>query len=98
MEYAPDALVHHAHPLNLDTLWRQHFGYGRGAFSFHRARRQRGKERFKPDRGFYLKLLGHPSSTQKRGKALALTSLLLWTQLASASGFAYEMIRRREMF
>jgi GT2 family glycosyltransferase len=98
MEYAPEALVHHAHPLTLDTLWRQHFGYGRGAFHFHRARRQRGAERFRPDGSFYFKLLSHPSSTEKRSKALALTSLLLWTQLASTSGFAYEMIRRREMF
>jgi len=100
MEYAPEALVYHAHPLKLDTLWRQHFGYGRGAFRFHRARRQRGAERFKPDRSFYLKLLSRPSSTEKRSKAkaLALISLLLWTQVASASGFAYEMITRREMF
>lgn len=98
MEYAPEALVHHAHPLKLDTLWRQHFGYGRGAFRFHRARRQRGAERFRPDGSFYFKLLSQPSTTERPGKALALTSLLLWTQLASASGFAYEMIRRREMF
>ncbi|HEX8141203.1 MAG TPA: glycosyltransferase [Pyrinomonadaceae bacterium] len=98
MEYAPEALVHHAHPLTLDTLWRQHFGYGRGAFRFHRARRQRGARRFRPDRSFYLKLLRRPSLTEKPTKALALTSLLLWTQLASAAGFAYEMIQRREIF
>jgi GT2 family glycosyltransferase len=98
MEYAPEALVYHAHPLKLDTLWRQHFGYGRGAFRFHCARRRRGAERFKPDSSFYLKLLRHPSSTEKSSKAFALTSLMLWTQLASATGFAYEMLRRREMF
>jgi GT2 family glycosyltransferase len=97
MAYAPEALVYHAHPLTLDTLWRQHFGYGRGAFRFHCARRHRGAQRFKPDRNFYLKLLRHPSLTEKGSKAFALTSLVLWTQLASAAGFAYELIIRREM-
>ncbi|HYY57283.1 MAG TPA: glycosyltransferase [Pyrinomonadaceae bacterium] len=98
MEYAPEALIYHAHALTLDALWRQHFGYGRGAFRFHSARRRRGAERFKPDRGFYLKLLRRPFSTENGSRAFALTSLILWTQLASAAGFAYEMIRRREMF
>ncbi|HEV2914796.1 MAG TPA: glycosyltransferase [Pyrinomonadaceae bacterium] len=98
MEYAPEALVYHAHPLGLRTLWRQHFGYGRGAFRFHSARRLRGAARFKPDGSFYFKLLRHPSLNEKGSKAFALTSLILWTQLASAAGFAYEMIKRREMF
>ncbi|MDT7541869.1 MAG: hypothetical protein QOE33_1773 [Acidobacteriota bacterium] len=98
MTYAPEALIQHAHPLTLRSLWRQHFGYGRGAFRFHRARRERGAERFKPDRNFYLKLLRRPSSNGKGTRACALTALVVWTQLASTAGFAYEMLRRREMF
>jgi glycosyltransferase involved in cell wall biosynthesis len=95
MTYAPEALIQHAHPLTLRTLWRQHFGYGRGAFRFHRARRERGAARFKPDRNFYLKLLRRPSSTEKGRSAIALTSLIVWTQLASTTGFAYEMLWRK---
>jgi glycosyltransferase involved in cell wall biosynthesis len=98
MAYAPEALILHAHPLTFVSLWRQHFGYGRGAFRFHRARRQRGADRFKPDRNFYFKLLRRPSSNENGSRTLALTSLVVWTQLASAAGFAYEMLRRREMF
>src|SRR5207237_9997044 len=34
LSYAADALVYHAHELDLQNLWRQHFGYGRGARRF----------------------------------------------------------------
>jgi GT2 family glycosyltransferase len=33
MAYVPKATVYHAHELTFCTFWRQHFGYGRGAFS-----------------------------------------------------------------
>lgn len=98
MIYAPEALNYHAHPLTLRTLWRQHFGYGRGAFSFHRARHLRYGARPSPDRSFYLKLLSYPSVTEKgRRRALVLTALVCWTQLASSAGFAWEMITRRQV-
>ncbi|HMG76758.1 MAG TPA: glycosyltransferase [Pyrinomonadaceae bacterium] len=95
MTYAPEALIHHAHPLGLGTLWRQHFGYGRGAFRFHRLRRLRDGTRINPDRKFYFQLLRYPSVTEKGHRAVALTSLICWTQLASTAGFAWEMITHR---
>jgi GT2 family glycosyltransferase len=96
MTYAPEALNYHSHPLTLRTLWQQHFGYGRGAFRFHRARRLRYGARIRPDRKFYFKLLSYPSLTEKeRPRALALTALMFWTQLASSAGFAWEIITRR---
>jgi glycosyltransferase involved in cell wall biosynthesis len=95
MTYAPEALVCHAHPLNFGTLWRQHFGYGRGAFRFHRLRRLRDSARINPDRTFYFQLLRYPSVTEKGYRSVALTLLVCWTQLASTAGFGWEMITTR---
>jgi GT2 family glycosyltransferase len=98
MTYAPEVLNYHAHPLTLRTLWQQHFGYGRGAFCFHRARHLRYGARISPDRKFYFKLLSNPSFTESgRRRALALTALVCWTQLASSAGFAWEMITRQRI-
>ena len=93
MSYVPEALIYHAHPLTLRTLWLQHFGYGRGAFRFHRARRSRlSDSRIKPDPRFYLKLLTHQLRREKGGRALLLTALVCWTQVASTAGFARELL------
>jgi GT2 family glycosyltransferase len=82
LSYAPKAIVHHAHDLSLRSLWRQHFGYGRGARRFHRARSLQGDPPFKPELAFYRQLF--------RGRSLQLTALLLWAQLANAAGFFWE--------
>ena len=54
--YAPEAVVFHANPLDVRQLWRQHFGYGRGAWRFHRLRARQGHGRFRPDWKFYRQL------------------------------------------
>lgn len=99
LSYAPDAVVHHAHPLTLLTLWRQHFGYGRGALRFHRAS-SGGAGRFKPDLTFYIKLLGSGASQMRSPaqvpRAAQLTALLFWSQLANAAGFFYEKYESRK--
>ena len=91
LSYAQDAVVHHSHELTLRALWRQHFGYGRGALCFHRAA---NKGRFKPDLVFYYKLL-RACADRERSVAGIFRSgqsilLLLWSQLANATGFFYE--------
>ena len=96
MTYAPDAVVRHAHHLTLLSLWKQHYGYGRGAFRFYRARRARGAERFKPDPRFYLKLLTRPASGQSAARALLLTALVLWSQAANTFGFLHEWTKREK--
>lgn len=94
LAYAPEAVVRHAHPLTPRTLWRQHFGYGRGALKFHRATNADGGARFKPDLTFYAKLFGagatHARSPSEWPRAAQLTLLLVWSQLANAAGFFYE--------
>ena len=98
LAYAPEAVVRHAHPLTIFTLWRQHFGYGRGALRFHRATSV-GGARFKPDLTFYRKLLCS-GATQTRSvaqlpRAAQLTLLLVWSQSANAAGFFYEAYQSR---
>lgn len=90
LTYAPEAVVRHAHALTLRTLWRQHFGYGRGALRFHRERAARGDGRFKPDAAFYIELLRRCATHARKIRAAQLTTLLLWSQLANAAGFFYE--------
>lgn len=90
LTYAPEAIIHHTHHLTLGTLWRQHFGYGRGALRFHRARAEKGDGPFKPDLAFYLKLIGAGATGSRKSRAAQLTALLLWSQLANAAGFFYE--------
>ncbi|HVF41731.1 MAG TPA: glycosyltransferase [Pyrinomonadaceae bacterium] len=94
MAYEPRAVVRHSHGLAPGSLWRQHFGYGRGALRFHRARAGAGDGPFKPDADFYTKLLRAALSQTPKTRAARLTALLLWSQAANAAGFFYEKFRR----
>lgn len=96
MRYAPEATIHHAHDLTLHSLWRQHFGYGRGALRFHRARSENGRGSLKPELSFYLKLLRASAYSPRKTGALRLTALMFWAQLANAAGFFYEKYHYRE--
>jgi glycosyltransferase involved in cell wall biosynthesis len=95
MVYAPEAVVHHAHPLSLRTFLCQHFDYGRGAFRFReaRVRRIRGRLRVEP-LSFYLRLLAYPYTVAREGRPWALAALLLISQTANAIGFLCEGARR----
>jgi GT2 family glycosyltransferase len=95
LSYAPEAIVKHAHDLTLRALWRQHFGYGRGARRFHSALAVTEGGRFKPDLGFYMKLLRSSTSHARKARAAQLTALLLWSQVANAAGFFYEKYQSR---
>jgi GT2 family glycosyltransferase len=90
LSYAPDAVVYHTHDLCLRSLWRQHFGYGRGARRFHRDRSLQGDPPFKPEPAFYLRLFRSAASRPPKARGLQLTALLLWAQLANAAGFFSE--------
>ena len=89
--YAPDAVVCHAHALSLNSFLQQHWGYGRGAQHFHRARARRGQTPLwiEPLQ-FYRDLVLYPFSNGTP-HALRLSFLLLLTQVANAGGFFHEM-------
>jgi glycosyltransferase involved in cell wall biosynthesis len=93
MEYVPEAVVRHAHPLDLQRFWRQHFAYGRGAYRLRVARGRRGAGAVKVEPpNFYLGLL----LAGKRASAVEtvrLVSLLGLSQVANAAGFFYELRR-----
>ncbi len=87
-QYAPEALVSHAHPLALRTFWQQHFTYGRGAFSFHRTRAERGGGQVRVESpSFYLKMFTYPFKYANLSCAMYMSLLLMVTQVANASGY-----------
>lgn len=99
MIYAPEAKVDHAHHLTLSTFWRQHFGYGRGAFSFHKVRSRSLRLEPSPSviqqikvepLSFYFNLLTYPFVQTSSQSPLLLTVLLFLSQLANTVGFFLE--------
>jgi glycosyltransferase involved in cell wall biosynthesis len=91
MTYAHDALVSHCHRLTLTRFWTQHFRYGRGAWRFHQALRQRGHGRFVRDLGFHARFLGRagPPLKERRSAGAVLLLLIVW-QVANLAGFIFE--------
>ena len=91
MLYLPQAQVNHYHKLSLVSFWKQHFGYGRGAFCFHRLRAQRvAKELEVEPLSFYFDLLFYPFSQKSRQPKFLLSSLFLLSQVANVTGFFWE--------
>jgi GT2 family glycosyltransferase len=92
MTYAPEVQIYHAHHLTLQSFWKQHFNYGRGAFCFHQLRAQRGQQRLQVEPlSFYTNLLTYPfvSSSSDRSK-LRLALLLFISQVANIAGFFWQ--------
>lgn len=92
--YAPEVVIFHAHHLTLQSFYRQHFNYGRGAFLFHR----RNFRQFPVGKGgqplrFYLKLLGYAFSRNTARRAHVLTPLILLSQIAVGCGWLREKYR-----
>jgi len=95
MAFAPDALVYHAHKLTFSSFCRQHFNYGRSAFSFHRGRSCSGLNNLRIEPlSFYLDLLRYPVSQDRPSRALLLLPLMILSQIANVAGFFWEMVRQ----
>jgi GT2 family glycosyltransferase len=92
--YAPEAIVRHAHDLDLRRFITQHFRYGQGAARFHQARalRRRDRVRLEPA-AFYLGMIGSPMSDQIK-RSLPALALLFVSQSASFLGFAHARATR----
>jgi GT2 family glycosyltransferase len=86
--YAPDAIVRHMRELSPLEFWRQHYGYGRGAWAYHRARS--GAEPGLPplEPGFYAELARQVSRPREHAGRASTVVLALVSQLANAAGFA----------
>ena len=95
MVYAPQAQIKHYHHLNIRTFWRQHFGYGRGAFCFHQLRAQRGPKKIEVEPlSFYFDLLCYPFSQDAKQPHILLSSLFFLSQVANVAGFFWERFNR----
>jgi len=95
LTYAPEILIYHAPVLTLRNFWRQQFRYGRGAFRFHRARVGRSQESIRLEPlSFYQNLLRYPFSQVRGGRALSLAVLMVVSQIAIATGFFLERLKR----
>jgi GT2 family glycosyltransferase len=93
MVYAADAVVDHVRALTLQAFWRQHVGYGRGAYRFYRAHAQRSADESTLGSSFYiatLRRLPGILSALPPGRAAALAVLLGLWQIANTAGFASE--------
>jgi GT2 family glycosyltransferase len=90
--FVPEAIVYHAHNLLALPYFRQHFRYGRGAFTFHtlEARRHNGGLRFESV-AFYLNLIAYPIKANCR-RPLTLSYLLALSQVANTAGFVFQML------
>ncbi|CAN5353577.1 hypothetical protein BH18GEM1_BH18GEM1_08930 [soil metagenome] len=95
LAYAPEAVVLHAHDLDLPGFLRQHFAYGRGARQYHRICSLRGRGRVHPEPvAFYRELVLYPF-TRSAERRLPLTALLTLSQVANAAGFFRELLHQR---
>ncbi|HEY7089526.1 MAG TPA: glycosyltransferase [Tepidisphaeraceae bacterium] len=90
--HAPLAKVDHAHVMGLWGFFKQHFGYGRGAWRFHQARAQRRTGKLRVEGSFYLACLRQPFHTQSIGRAIKLAMIMCVWQIANSAGFAYQAI------
>jgi glycosyltransferase involved in cell wall biosynthesis len=88
---AQDAVVYHSHDLTLRGFLRQHLGYGRGAYHFHRIRATRRQKRLRVEpMRFYADLVRYPFGRGDGPRALAHALLLVMSQLLNACGFFWE--------
>lgn len=94
MIYLPEAVVGHAHRMNLRGYWQQHVGYGRGARRFMSAHRRRNPRAPRIEGSFYAGLLRELPRTLRGGSKPWQTAFLLalW-QAANLWGFALETVR-----
>jgi GT2 family glycosyltransferase len=95
LAYVPEAVVYHAHHLTLAGFCRQHFGYGRGAHRFYRARAERGGPGLRPDPRFHLAAPRALVAGAPPHDALPLLGLTLLWQLANAAGYVREALGTR---
>ena len=96
--YVPEAIVSHEHELSAAEFFRQHFGYGRGAFQFLRA--ASGREQIRMVRGFYASIPrlisalrdSNGDGSGRKRRTTRIAELAMW-QAANISGFAWEAAR-----
>jgi len=97
LRFVPEAVIHHAHSLNLLGFTRQHFSYGRGAHSFHQRRTRRaGRPLEVEPLNFYFGLVRYPFKRFRPVRAALISLLMCWSQVVNAAGYFYEAACSRQ--
>lgn len=91
----PDAVVEHRHDLTLATFWRQHFGYGRGAFRFHAKRAPSEPPLRLANVVMHARAFRRAFDAMPLREVLRVVPLLAVWQIANACGFAYQWALER---
>lgn len=87
----PDAVVGHAHDLDLGAFVRQHLHYGRGAARFAAVQAAAGRDdRLFKGAAFYVELLRRAAA-----EGVGVVGLVLLAQAVTAVGFVLERLRDR---
>jgi cellulose synthase/poly-beta-1,6-N-acetylglucosamine synthase-like glycosyltransferase len=91
LHFAPAAVVRHRQDLNLKSFYSQHHRYGRGAFQFWLRRSAEGRAGNRPQPfSFYWKMLAYPFTKVAFPRALAVSLLLVVSQIACVAGYFAE--------
>jgi glycosyltransferase involved in cell wall biosynthesis len=97
--FAPEAMVYHAHELNLFSCLKLHFFYGGGTFQFWRRCAIKGLRPVKVSPpSWYVNLLLSGIRKEKSLAGLLQTLLLTAIQGACTAGFVWEMLKHRGSF
>jgi len=95
--YAPDAIIHHFHTLNLKTFLAQHFNYGRGALIFHEIKRQRAEKSVSLDGGsFYWNMPGYLFAHNHGVRSVAVAMLIGLSQIVMPLGYLRQWYLRSQ--
>jgi GT2 family glycosyltransferase len=95
MRWAPSAIVYHLRELDLPGMMRQHAGYGRGAYHFHRSRSSPARVIPALDFRFYRHLTLKCRIHRSQIGRFHLGLLVAAAQAANAWGFAAALARAR---
>lgn len=93
MTYLPSAVICHAHDLSFWGFCRQHFGYGQGAYQFHKKKKERYASNMQEEIQFHADVtnwLFMPFKTEKGGKAAGMFFLMMVWQAANLCGYVWE--------
>jgi glycosyltransferase involved in cell wall biosynthesis len=91
LAYEPAAIVEHRNAMRLAEFARVHFAYGRGAYRFHRDRRQRGRP-VRIEWSYYKRLVSEPFRREPLGRAATLLGLLAIWNVSNTMGFVWESL------
>jgi GT2 family glycosyltransferase len=95
MKWVPDAVVYHLRDLDLRSMLRQHAGYGRGAYQFHRSRSSPLRVIPALEAGFYRHLVVSCLTRRAQVGRYRLGGLVAAAQAANGFGFAAALARTR---